>query len=110
MMHRRVLHDGKEFHVSETHFIDIIGQPGSEFTVAKRAVVFFGHPHPGTCMYFIDRDRSIQRVAVFTFLHPLLVLPAIVQVPDNGCGLGRLFAMKGKRIGLFGLIMFNFGF
>ena len=51
-------------------------------------------------MHFVDADRSIERVVSSAGLHPVLVLPAVVQVPDHRRGFWRNLIQSGKGIGL----------
>src|SRR3954470_2063133 len=55
-------------------------------------------------MDFVDRDRGIQRVAAGARCHPLLILPFIIQVPDDRSGTRRRLRVKSERVGLIHLI------
>ena len=96
----RMLHDGQEFHVGETHLLDVVGQPLRQLPVAERPVAFPSQPHPGADVQLVDQEGSIQRVAAPTRGHPLLVPPVVVQIPDHGSCLGRDLAVEGEGIGL----------
>jgi hypothetical protein len=56
--------------------------------------------HPGAEMDFVDRNRRRQGVAVAAFGHPFLVVPGIIEVPDEGGGARRDLMEEGERVHL----------
>src|SRR5215472_11122948 len=95
-----MLHDGEKFNVGESQLSHILRKPRRHFAVRERTVVFFRDAHPRAKVNLVDRLRRAQRVALGTLLHPLVVIPLIVQVPDYGARAGRLFMPEADRIGL----------
>lgn len=53
-------------------------------------------------MHFVDGIRPVQPVLFFTGNHPVLVLPIVGIIPNQGRCLRRLLAKARKRIRLFG--------
>ncbi len=49
-------------------------------------------------MHFVDRHGRSQRLARFALRHPSIVIPGIVQIPDDRCRLRRNLVEDGKRI------------
>ena len=60
---------------------------------------------PRAEMQLVDRDRRGRGLTGTAALHPGGVLPAVVQVGDHGCGLGRQLARERQRVGLVDLIV-----
>ena len=50
-------------------------------------------------MHFVNADRGIQRIVPGTRLHPVVVMPGVVQVPDYRGGLRWDLVESGKRVG-----------
>src|SRR5437764_10626267 len=95
----RMFHDGQEFDVSEAQLAQVFGQARSGFAVSERAVVLFGNAHPRSQMNFSNRLSSGQRVPLVALLHPVIVVPFVVEVPDDGCGARRFFIPDREGIG-----------
>ena len=94
-----MLHDGQEFDVGESHLVDVVGEAGRGFAVGERAVVIFGDAHPGAEMDFVDGLRGAQGVAGGAVLHPVVVGPLVVEVPDDRGGARRFFVEQAERVG-----------
>src|ERR1700684_651438 len=66
--------------------------------------MFLGDAHPRAEVNFINGLWRTQRVARRALLHPVAVVPLVVEVPHHGCGAGRLLMQKAEGIGLVNLI------
>ena len=86
-----VVHDREQFHVGKVHLLDIVGQLGGQLAITEGPVPLIHDPHPGAQVQFVDAHRGPKAVACSAALHPSLVLPTIVQIPDDGSGLRRDF-------------------
>ena len=51
-------------------------------------------------MNFVNRVSSAQRVSFAALLHPVAVVPFVVEVPNDGCGTRRFFIPEREGIGL----------
>jgi hypothetical protein len=61
-------------------------------------IPLLSYSSPGTQMYLIDRDRSIKSIVTVSLLHPCLVSPVIIQIPDDRGCFGRRFIIEGKGV------------
>jgi hypothetical protein len=61
--------------------------------------VFFGNAHPRAEVNFINGLWRAQGVAGGALLHPLAVVPLVVEIPHHGSGAGRLFVPDAERVG-----------
>src|SRR5271165_469069 len=61
-------------------------------------------------MHFVNRLRRAQRVALGTLLHPIVVVPLIIEIPDYRRGARRLLVQQAERIGLVDSISMLPGF
>ena len=97
-----VLHDGHDLDVREAHLPDVFGQERGHLPVGQRAVPFLGDAAPGAEVDLIDGHGGAEGVGLGPSGHPLLVAPAVVQVPDDGGGPRRGLGVEAQGIGLFG--------
>ena len=51
-------------------------------------------------MHLVNRDRRIEGIGFRALCHPALVLPLIVQLPDNRGILGRLIVIETEWVDL----------
>src|SRR5215831_16846262 len=65
---------------------------------------------PRSQVHFVNRDRSIQAVAIRAGRHPFLVMPLVVEIPDDRCRVRRYFTVKCEGVGLVGPIPVVTGF
>ena len=79
--------------------IDVFGEARRGFAVGERTIVIFGNAHPRAQMHLINRMRRAQRVAAGAVLHPVVVAPLIVEVPDDRGGAGRFLVQQAERVG-----------
>ena len=79
----RMLHHGQELNVREAQLANIFGEPRSSLAIGERTVVLFGDAHPGAEMDFVDGLRRAQGVASGAILHPVVIAPSIIEVPDD---------------------------
>ena len=69
--------------MGEAYTADVFGEAGRGLAVGQRAVVLFGNAHPRAKVYFVDGVRRAQGVAGVAILHPVAVVPLVVEVPDH---------------------------
>src|SRR5215475_10436927 len=62
-------------------------------------MVLFRYPAPRSQVHFVNRDRSSQTITIRAGRHPFLVMPLIVEIPDDGCCVRRYFAMNCEGVG-----------
>jgi hypothetical protein len=99
-----MLHHWKELHMGEAHAGDVFGQLRADLPVGEVSIAFLGNSPPGTEVELVDGDGRGGSIAIRSNSHPLLVLPLIIQVPDDGPCPGRHFVEQGKGICFLGLI------
>ena len=58
------------------------------------------HSHPGADVQLVNRDRRAQRMFLPALLHPLLIAPLVVQIPNTRRRSRRLLVVKTYRVGL----------
>ena len=90
----RMLHDGHQLDVRETHLDHVIGQFQRHLAIVERTIAILEDPTPGTQVYFVDRPGRIQGVDPGAVAAPLEVLPLVRIVPDDGAGPRRLLTRK----------------
>ena len=95
----RMLHDGQQFHVGKIHLAYIFRQARSGLAVGQGPIALFRNPHPGTKVYFIDGNRSLQGTLPGAGFHPRLVGPLVVEIPHHRRGAWRLLVQHAKGIG-----------
>src|SRR5436305_6494451 len=61
--------------------------------------MFFGDAHPRAEMDFVDGVRGTKRVALVPLLHPLLIVPFVVEVPYDRDRARRFFEKQAHGIG-----------
>ena len=49
-------------------------------------------------MNLVDRNWSVQRISAFAILHPLMIRPLIVEIPNYRSGTRRLLVEKSEWI------------
>ena len=91
-----VLHDRHELHVREARLRYVVGEPMGELPVAEQPAVRSALPRAQVDL--VDRDRSIERVAVAASVEPRGVAPFVVQVPDLRGRAGR--SLPRDRVGI----------
>src|SRR6185312_5745269 len=79
-----MLHNRQQFHMREVHAPHIFSQFGGYLPVTERAIVILRDPHPRSQVDFVNRNRSLERIFPGALLHPRLVVPFVVQVPNHG--------------------------
>src|SRR5579871_2450917 len=60
-------------------------------------------------MYLVNRLRRAQGITLRSFLHPFLVVPVVIQIPEHGSGSRRLFTPDANRISLVDAISVTMG-
>ena len=55
-------------------------------------------------MHFINRLRSAKGIAGCALVHPLAVIPLVIQIPHDRRGARRLFVHQTERIGFIDVI------
>ena len=91
-----MLHDRQEFHVRESHATDIFGQLGGQFAVGCRRCPPSGRRiHDPRCTSYTEMGPSTALLPA-TVLHPLLVIPRVIQRPDVRCRLGGALCRRRK--------------
>src|SRR5436190_3284259 len=94
-----VFHNRHELDMRKSHFFDVGYQARSYLVIAVIAFfIMFIRTHPTGKMHFIYAPGSIERIVFLAVLHPFLVLPFIIQVPGDGCGLWSSLPKMRKRI------------
>jgi hypothetical protein len=66
--------------------------------------MIFGHAHPGAEVHFVNRDRRFDRALRAALLHPVAVVPGVVEVPHGRGRARRFLLVKAQRVGLVGAI------
>ena len=61
-------------------------------------------------MDFIDRVGRAQRIALVSLLHPVLIVPLVVEVPHDRRSARRLFVKQADRISLIDTVAVTVGF
>ena len=82
----RMLHNRHQFHMRVTHFLTIIANHRSKFTVVIK--FFFGIRRLFKCAkrHFVNKHRLLFRIPFFTLGKPLFIFPVIlIQIPYNAC-------------------------
>ena len=101
-----MLRDPHQFHMGISHIFDVFHQAFGKLTIGIESFgILFGIRmlHPGSGVYFIDRDGSGFRIEVIPILHPDRVSPAITDIRHPGCRSRPLFRCKRIRIRLIQL-------
>jgi hypothetical protein len=61
----------------------------------SKSVVFF-MAFPGSQVHFIYRVRLIEGVIILAVLHPLGIIPFVIEIPNYRCGIWWFFTVKAK--------------
>src|SRR5215472_1529252 len=51
-------------------------------------------------MHFIRRDRRLDRIFSGPLLHPVVIIPRVVEIPNHRCSAWRFFLQEANRVGL----------
>src|SRR6202044_3693436 len=94
-----MLHHGQEFDVGEAELVDVVGELGGHLAIRERTVVVVGHAHPRAEVDFINGLRGAQGIAFSTLLHPVVVVPLVVEIPYDGRGMRRRLVEYAEGIG-----------
>ncbi len=78
---QRVFGNRHEFDVRVAHTLDVRHQIGCQFAVAVKSAIRMAFP--GTGMHFVNIDGTMQPVPLASFLHPGVILPAVLT--GRGC-------------------------
>src|SRR5262249_15036223 len=71
----RMLHDGQELDVGETHRTDVVRELLGELAVVEEAVALLGDTAPRAKMHFVDRERFPEHAGPGARGEPGLVAP-----------------------------------
>src|SRR5579871_2688868 len=100
-----MLADGQELDMRIAHLFDIGWQFLRQFFIRKKAPAFFCAAAPGTQVHFINRQRSVKRLAFFAAVQPVGILPLIlVQIEDNRGSCRAHFGIEAVWVGALGVI------
>jgi hypothetical protein len=106
----RVLRDGHQFHMGETEFLDVGGEPGRQFAVGEKPPFVLGNARPGAQMHLVDAHRPLQGVLRTAHAHPFRIAPVVGgEVRDPGSGAGADLGLEGEGVGLFHPIAVDLG-
>ena len=92
-----VLHHGQELHMGEAHLLDIADHLVGHFSIAEAAGASMNFL-PGTDVYLVYRVRLVEPRDILAVVHPVLILPLVLQVPDDRGGIGRNFPEQCKGV------------
>ena len=94
-----MLHDGQQFEVCVAEFFYVRNELIGEFPIGEPAVGVFRNAPPGTEMNFVNGDRRVEPILLFTRGEPVVVAPRIIlQFRDNGAGFGAKLRTERVRI------------
>ena len=96
----RVLHDREELDMGEPVGEHVIGDWIGEFVVAREALSVGDVATPRSEVQLVDRDRCVERDALGSARHPLVVVPFVVEVGDHRGDRWRLLGGCSHRVGL----------
>jgi len=82
------------------HVVQIVGEFGRQLAVRQRAVALGDNAPPRSDVHFVDRHRFVQALAIPPLGHPRLIVPLIIQVPNDRGELGRDLVEDGVGVGL----------
>ena len=83
-----------EFHMGETFLLDVGDQLVGQFAIVLHILA------PARGMDLVDADRTVVRVGLGSLVHPVLVMPRMDGVNDDGTGARRNLMRTLHRIGL----------
>ena len=83
-----------EFHMGETFLLDVGDQLVGQFAIVLHILA------PARGMDLVDADRTVVRVGLGSLVHPVLVMPRMDGVDDDGTGARRNLMRTLHRIGL----------
>ena len=78
-----MLRDRHELDVGEAHLRDVIGQRFGHLAVGQRAIAVVGHAQPRAEMDLVDGNRRRQAVRLMPASHPVVIVPGVVEIPDD---------------------------
>src|SRR5580704_8737534 len=55
-------------------------------------------------MHLIDGLRGAQRIVPTTLLHPFVIAPLVVEIPDHRSGARGLFVQQSDRVGFVDVV------
>ena len=93
-----MLGDRHQLDVGESHLAHVLRK--RERNVAIGRQLFRIRAAPRAKMNFVGRHRRIERVACAARLHPVAVLPLVLERPDARCRQRRCFRAERERIRL----------
>ena len=93
-----MFHDRQKLHMREPGLPHIAGELGCDFPVPHPAVPLLGNAHPRAQVQFVNGNRTVQGVVVLPVLHPRLVAPPVVEVPDHRAGSWRDLGRESEGI------------
>jgi hypothetical protein len=65
-----------------------------QIEISQKSIVFF-MAFPGSQVHFIHRVRLIEGVIISLVLHPLGIIPFVIEIPNYRCGM-VVFTVKAK--------------
>jgi hypothetical protein len=96
----RVLHDGEELDMGEAAVGEVLRQHLGELFVGVGAAAVGGAELPGADVHLVDGDGRFERLPLAAGLHPLVVVPGVVEVPDAGTRLRGRLVVDAEGVGL----------
>ena len=102
-----VLAHRHQLHVSEVHAGGVVGEQRRNFAVRQQTVVLAAPPR--SQMHLINRPRCGERITLGAIVHPIAVLPLIVEPPAARGGARRHFPIECKRIALVHTVVVEAG-
>src|SRR5690606_24416985 len=80
---KRMFHNGQELDVSKAQLLDVHREFVCELAVGQRAIPLGGLTSPRAQVHFVDRNGAVEGVALRSLLHPLLICPVVLRIPDD---------------------------
>src|SRR5262245_26805564 len=88
----------QKFEVREPHLLHVFRKQRRYFPITQPPAALFRDAAPRSEVDFINRYRRIQGASAAAFLHPLLIPPFVVEIPNDRTRARRRFGMKSKRV------------
>ena len=96
----RMLGEGQELDVGKAHLEHVRHQLIGQLPIGEPSIPVVRHPAPGAEMHLVDRHRRPGHDALPPRRHPLVVLPLVVEIPDDRGLTGRLLGAEADRVRL----------
>ena len=96
-----MLHKRQELHVGEAAARNVLNKWSRNLAVPEETTGVGEVAAPTAQVHLVHRDRRVERDAMTTLVHPLVIVPLVVEIPDDRARPRGFFTTQSEGVSLF---------